>query len=46
MGEILVVVMLAFVAASVGVGLGIFYLAPRISRLADPDDEDPGARND
>lgn len=46
MGDLLVILVLGFVAGLLGVGLGIFYLAPRISRLADRAEEDPGARDD
>lgn len=41
--DLLAILALAGVAAAIGVGLGIFFLAPRLSRLADHDDEDPGA---
>lgn len=46
MGELLIVLAIALVAGFIGVGFGIFYVAPRISRLADRDDEDPGDRDD
>lgn len=46
MSDLVIVVVIALVAGFIGVGLGIFYVAPRISRLADRDDEDPGARDD
>lgn len=44
--DVLVFVGLAVLVGLVGVGLGIFFLAPRLSRLADRADEDPGARDD
>ena len=46
MGELVGVMLIATVAGIIGVGLGIFFLAPRISRLLDRSDEEPGARDD
>jgi len=43
------VLLIALVAAVVGVGFGIFLLAPRIARMldrAEADDEEPGDRPD
>ena len=48
-GDLVVVLVIAAVAAVIGVALGIFLLAPRITRLldrADSDDEEPGDRPD
>ncbi len=44
--DVLLVVGVAVIVGLIGVGLGIFYVAPRLSRLADRADEDPGARDD
>jgi len=47
LGELGVVLLVAVIAAVVGVGFGIVVLAPRIGRLldrADPDNEEPGDR--
>jgi len=44
--DLLVVLMIAAVAGTVGVTLGIFFLAPRITRLLDRNDEEPGAGDD
>lgn len=46
LAELVLFVALALVAGALGVGFGIFFLAPRLSRLADRDDEDDGAGND
>ena len=43
------VLLIAAIAAVVGVGFGIFLLAPRIARMldrAEADDEEPGDRPD
>jgi hypothetical protein len=40
-GEILVVLLIAAIAGGIGVGFGIFFLAPRISRLGERKDEEP-----
>ena len=45
-GELLVFVALAAAVGIAGLALGIVFLAPRISRLLDRTDEDPGARDD
>ena len=48
-GDLVVVLVVAAVAAVIGVALGIFLLAPRISRLldrAEADDEGTGDRPD
>ncbi len=44
--DLIVFLALALVAGLVGVGLGIFFLAPRLSRLADRPEEDARARDD
>jgi hypothetical protein len=44
--DLVVFLGLVAVAATLGIGLGIFFLAPRISRLIDRNDEEPGARDD
>ena len=46
MADVIVVLLIAAVAATVGIAFGIFFLAPRISRLLDRQDEEPGARDD
>ena len=46
MGDLVVVVVIAAIAGTVGVALGIFFLAPRITRLLDRQDEEPGAGDD
>ena len=43
--DLLVFLALALVIGIAGVAFGIFFLAPRLSRLADRPDEDPGARD-
>lgn len=47
-GDLVVVLVVAAVAAVIGVGLGIFILAPRITRMLDRTeaDEEPGDRPD
>jgi hypothetical protein len=40
-GEIVALVVIAIVAGVIGIGFGIFYLAPRLSRLAERMDEEP-----
>lgn len=44
--EFAIFLILTAVIGTAGVGLGIFLLAPRLSRLADRSDEDDGAGND
>jgi hypothetical protein len=44
--DLVVFLGLVAVAATLGIGLGIFFLAPRISRLIDRNDEEPGAQDD
>ena len=44
--DLVVFLVIVAVAATLGIGLGIFFLAPRISRLIDRNDEEPGARDD
>ena len=46
MGDLIVFIAIVVVAGTVGVGLGIFFLAPRISRALDRSDEEPGGRDD
>ena len=46
LAELALFLLLTFVVGVLGVGFGIFFLAPRLSRRADRDDEDPGAGND
>ena len=46
MNDLLFLVLIAGVAGTVGVALGIFFLAPRITRFLDRRDEDPGAGDD
>ena len=44
--ELALFILLTFIVGAVGVGFGIFFVAPRLSRWADRNDEDPGAGND
>ena len=44
--ELALIIALALVAGAVGLSFGIFFLAPRLSRLADRSDEDTGAESD
>lgn len=44
--EVVLVLVIAAVVGTVGVVLGIFFLAPRVSRHLDRSDEEPGAGND
>jgi hypothetical protein len=44
--ELLLFVALVVVAALGGLALGIVVVAPRLTRFANRDDEDPGARPD
>ncbi len=44
--ELIAFLVLTGIVAAIGVGLGIFFLAPRLSRLADRNDEDTGAGTD
>ena len=46
MMDLIVVLGIAALAGGVGIAFGIFFLAPRISRLIDRSDEEPGARDD
>ncbi len=46
LGEILAFLGFSAVVGTVGVALGIFFLAPRISRLLDQSDEEPDAGDD
>ena len=46
MGDLVVVLVIAAIAAIAGIAFGIFFLAPRISRLIDRSDEEPGAGDD
>lgn len=46
LAELALFILLTFIVGAVGVGFGIFFLAPRLSRLSDRNDEDPGAGND
>jgi hypothetical protein len=46
MGELVGVLLVAAVAGILGVALGIFFLAPRIARLVDRSDEEPGGRDE
>ncbi|MEO8208869.1 MAG: hypothetical protein ABI598_07515 [Chloroflexota bacterium] len=45
LGDVLVFVGVAVVIGLLGAGFGIFFVAPRLSRLADRNDEEPGARD-
>ena len=40
-GEVVALVVIAVVAGVIGIGFGIFFLAPRLSRLAERMDEEP-----
>ena len=40
-GEIVAILVIAAVAGGIGIALGIFFLAPRISRLGERKDEEP-----
>jgi hypothetical protein len=44
--DLIIVLGIAAVAGTVGIAFGIVFLAPRISRLIDRSDEEPGARDD
>ena len=44
--DLVVFLVIVAVAGTVGIAFGIFFLAPRISRLIDHSDEEPGARDD
>jgi len=44
--DLIVFLGIVAVAGTLGIGLGIFFLAPRISRLIDRNDEEPGAGDD
>jgi hypothetical protein len=46
MGDLLAFVTLAAVVGTAGVVFGIFFLAPRPSRHAERNDEEPGAGSD
>jgi hypothetical protein len=45
-GDLAVFLGIVAVAATLGIAFGIFFLAPRISRLIDRNDEEPGAGDD
>ena len=40
-GELVGFLLIAGIAGAIGIGFGIFFLAPRLSRLAAPKDEEP-----
>jgi hypothetical protein len=40
-GEVVAVIVIAAIAGAIGIGFGIFFLAPRLSRLAERTDEEP-----
>ena len=40
-GELVAFVVIVAIAGAVGIGFGIFFLAPRLSRLSDRKDEEP-----
>ncbi len=40
-GELIAFVVIAAIAGAIGIGFGIFFLAPRLSRLAEGKDEEP-----
>ena len=44
--DLVIVLGIAALAGGIGIAFGIFFLAPRISRLIDRNDEEPGARDD
>lgn len=44
-GEVVGVLAIAAVAGALGIGLGIFFLAPRLSRFSDGNDEEPRDRD-
>ncbi len=44
--QVVILVTLAAVIGTAAFGLGIFFLAPRLSRLIDRNDEDAGAGDD
>lgn len=46
LGDLAAFLALATVAGIAGLAFGILILAPRLSRLADRSDEEPGARDD
>lgn len=45
-GDLVAFLALTAVVVIVGLGFGIFFVAPRLSRLADRNDEERGARDD
>jgi hypothetical protein len=45
-GELVAFLILTVVVGTIGVALGIFFLAPRLSRHAERNDEEPGAGHD
>jgi hypothetical protein len=45
-GELAAFLVLTAVIGSIGVAFGIFFLAPRLSRHAERNDEEPGAGPD
>ncbi len=46
MTDVLALVAIGLLAGAVGVAFGIFFVAPRLSRLADRADEEPSDRDD
>ena len=46
MADLIVVLAIAALAGLVGLGLGIFFLAPRLTRLTNRADEEPDAGPD
>jgi hypothetical protein len=45
-GDLALVVIIAALAGAAGIALGIVVLAPRLTRLLDRSDEEPGERDD
>ena len=41
LGDLIAIVVIAAVAGGIGIGFGIFFVAPRLSRLAERRDEEP-----
>lgn len=46
LGELVTFVVLAAVVGTIGVALGILFLAPRLSRLTERNDEEPRVGDD
>jgi len=46
MGDLVIFLGIVAVAGTIGIAFGIFFLAPRISRLIDRNDEESGAGDD